>query len=123
MGLFHQRLQVVQRAEEIGALHQHGGGACVGLGQHFSHVEIVSDKTPANYQAIFERLGIEPARFLMVGNSLRSDILPVTLVGARAAYIPYHSPRAHELVHDDHDRSGYIELGIIAELPALLEQI
>ena len=94
-----------------------------GLGQHFSHVEIVSDKTPATYQAIFERLNIVPARFLMVGNSLRSDILPVTLVGARAIYIPYHSTWAHELVHDEHDRGGYIELGSIAELPALLGQL
>lgn len=91
-----------------------------GLGAHFTHIEVVSEKTPATYQAIFTRYAVEPARFLMVGNSLRSDILPITLLGARAVYIPFHTTWAHELVHDDHDRDGYVELGSIAELPALI---
>src|SRR6266498_2085451 len=94
-----------------------------GLGQHFTHVEIVSDKSVASFRALFDKYKIDPARFLMVGNSLRSDILPVTALGARAVYIPYHLTWAHETV-DDHDPQahGYVELEHIGLLPALIEQ-
>ena len=93
------------------------------LGQHFTHVEIVSDKSVASYRALFDKYKIDPAHFLMVGNSLRSDILPVTALGARAVYIPYHLTWAHETV-DDHDPQahGYVELEHIGLLPALIEQ-
>jgi putative hydrolase of the HAD superfamily len=94
-----------------------------GLGPHFTHVEIVSDKSVASYRALFDKYRIDPARFLMVGNSLRSDILPITTLGARAVYIPYHVTWAHEAV-DDHDPQdhGYVEIEHIGLLPALLEQ-
>src|SRR6266540_2570740 len=93
------------------------------LGQHFTHVEIVSDKSVASYRALFDKYKIDPAHFLMVGNSLRSDILPVTALGARAVYIPYHLTWAHEAV-DDHDPQvhDYVELEHIGLLPALIEQ-
>jgi putative hydrolase of the HAD superfamily len=95
-----------------------------GLGQHFTHVEIVSDKTELSYRALFAKYALDPARFLMVGNSLRSDILPVTTLGGRAVYIPYHLTWAHEAVAghvaEAHD---YIELEHIGLLPALVEQL
>jgi putative hydrolase of the HAD superfamily len=94
-----------------------------GLGQHFTHIEIVSDKTELSYRALFQKYKIDPARFLMVGNSLRSDILPVTALGGRAVYIPYHLTWAHETVADhDPESHSYVELRHIGELPALLEQ-
>jgi putative hydrolase of the HAD superfamily len=95
-----------------------------GLAEHFRYVEIVSDKTATSYRALFERYQIEPARFLMVGNSLRSDILPVTSLGARAVYIPYHLTWAHETVagHDP-QQHDYVELEHIGMLPELLEQL
>lgn len=95
-----------------------------GLAEHFRYVEIVSDKTATSYRALFERYQIEPARFLMVGNSLRSDILPVTALGGRAVYIPYHLTWAHETVTEQDAQSHqYVELEHIGDLPALLEQL
>jgi putative hydrolase of the HAD superfamily len=95
-----------------------------GLAEHFRYVEIVSDKTATSYRALFDRYQIDPARFLMVGNSLRSDILPVTALGGRAVYIPYHLTWAHETVADrDAQPHQYVELEHIGELPALLDAL
>src|SRR5215213_703286 len=95
-----------------------------GLADHFRYVEIVSDKTATSYRALFTRYQIDPARFLMVGNSLRSDILPVTALGGRAVYIPYHLTWAHETVAEhDAQRHPYVELEHIGGLPALIKQL
>jgi putative hydrolase of the HAD superfamily len=95
-----------------------------GLAEYFRHVEIVSDETATSYRALFARYQIDPARFLMVGNSLRSDIVPVVALGGRAVYIPYHLTWAHETVADhDAQQHPYIELEHIGELPALIEQL
>jgi putative hydrolase of the HAD superfamily len=103
---------------------QEGKLARSGLAEHFRYVEIVSDKTATSYRALFERYQIEPARFLMVGNSLRSDILPVTALGGRAVYIPYHLTWAHETVAEQDARlHQYVELEHIGGLPALIEQL
>ena len=67
-----------------------------GLREHFRFVEVVSHKTPDVYAAILTRHDVDPARFLMVGNSLRSDILPVLEVGGWAAHIPAGLSWAHE---------------------------
>lgn len=67
-----------------------------GLGSYFQHVEIVSHKTTASYREILERHAVSPDRFLMVGNSLRSDILPILELGGSAVYIPYHQTWVHE---------------------------
>src|SRR5438132_1610157 len=80
--------------------------------------------TATSYRALFARYQIEPARFLMVGNSLRSDILPVTALGGRAVYIPYHMTWAHETVADqDAQLHQYVELEHIGGLPKLMEQL
>ena len=95
-----------------------------GLGAHFSAVEIVSEKNARTYEVIMTRHGLTPARFLMVGNSLRSDILPVTALGGRAVYIPYHLTWAHETVSaQDAQLHQYVELADIGGLPALIEQL
>ena len=67
-----------------------------GLGQYFRYVEIVSGKSPETYRAILEKHGIDAARFLMIGNSLRSDVLPVVNIGGRAVHIPYVTTWVHE---------------------------
>ncbi|HBG69806.1 MAG: HAD family hydrolase [Bacteroidetes bacterium GWF2_43_63] len=67
-----------------------------GLETHFHHIEIMSDKTEADYQLLFKKLDISPADFMMVGNSLKSDILPVIGLGGTAIYIPYHVTWQHE---------------------------
>lgn len=69
-----------------------------GLGDFFTHVEIVSEKNEATYQRLLARYRLQPAEFVMVGNSLKSDVLPVARLGARAVYVPYHTTWAMERV-------------------------
>jgi len=95
-----------------------------GLADYYRHVEIVSDKNATSYRALFARYQVEPARFLMVGNSLRSDILPVTALGGRPVYIPYHMTWAHEtVVEQDAQLHQYVELEHIGGLPELIERL
>jgi putative hydrolase of the HAD superfamily len=94
-----------------------------GLAQHFRHVEIVSDKSEAGYATILRRHGVAPARFLMVGNSLRSDIWPVLRLGASAIYIPYHETWVHELADPpEAGHPGYAALEHMGQLPGWLER-
>ena len=70
-------------------LHQETKLASSGLGDHFTGIEIVSEKNVEVYRRVMRRYGVRPGQFVMVGNSLRSDILPVLEAGAHAVYIPY----------------------------------
>ena len=88
-----------------------------GLDHHFDHLEIVLEKDPETYARLLHRFGVEPHRFLMVGNSVRSDILPVMALGAHAVHVPYHL--LWDLEHVDHDEL-FTELSSLAELPGLL---
>jgi len=69
-----------------------------GLGDFFDYVEIVSEKNEATYRRILARHGVDPAAFVMIGNSLKSDILPVLAVGGQAIHVPYHTTWIHEEV-------------------------
>jgi putative hydrolase of the HAD superfamily len=95
-----------------------------GLGQHFKFVEIVSDKNPASYAALLARHQLRPAGFLMIGNSLRSDVLPVLALGARAVHIPYRLTWAHERVSPEElAGANYAELEHLGQLPELIERM
>lgn len=95
-----------------------------GLGQFFSGIEIVSDKTTEVYRKVMARYAVEPDRFVMVGNSLRSDILPVVQAGAHAVYVPYEMSWIHERVPEDALVDvRFHEIGHIRELPGVLAQI
>ncbi len=92
-----------------------------GLARHFRHVEVVADKTHDRYQALLARHQIEPAQFLMVGNSLRSDVLPVLALGGCAVYIPYRLTWAHEVADPPPTgHPGYYQLEHLGLLPDLL---
>jgi putative hydrolase of the HAD superfamily len=92
-----------------------------GLGDLFSGVEILSDKTAQSYRAVLARRDIKPEEFVMVGNSLRSDIVPVVAMGGRAVHIPYEVTWHHEHVPDDSLPSdGWYRLDTIAGLSRLL---
>lgn len=67
-----------------------------GLADLFRRIEIVSEKDPPTYRRLFEEFGVPPARFAMVGNSLRSDIAPVVALGGWGAHVPYHATWVHE---------------------------
>ncbi len=93
-----------------------------GLGDLFLGVEVVSEKSVDSYQAIFRRRGIAPEEFVMVGNSLRSDVVPVVALGGQAVHIPYEVTWHHEHVPDEQlPRQGWRRIAAIGELPAVLE--
>lgn len=95
-----------------------------GLGPYFKHIEIVSDKSAASYAAVLKKHAIPAARFLMVGNSLRSDILPVLEVGASAVFVPYKLTWAHEIVEPpEKGQAGFFELENVGMLPSLLQEL
>lgn len=91
-----------------------------GLLTHFHHVEVMSEKKEADYLKIIQHLEIQPSEFLMIGNSLKSDVLPLLEIGATAIHIPYHTTWMHEQV-DEHNYSkdAYKTLGRISELKEL----
>ncbi len=95
-----------------------------GLKPCFHYVEIVTDKTPESYAGLLERYHIDPARFLMVGDSLRSDILPVIALGGCAVHIPYHITWAHEHIDlTDEQRQHFYKLDHLGQLPDLIESL
>ncbi|TXB64884.1 GNAT family N-acetyltransferase [Phaeodactylibacter luteus] len=72
-----------------------------GLAGYFTHVEVVSEKNRTAYKEVFQRLGIAPAEVLMIGNSVKSDVLPVIDAGGQAVHIPFHTTWQHEEVNTD----------------------
>ncbi len=95
--------------------------AASGLADMFSGVEILSDKTVESYRSVLQRRAISPQEFVMVGNSVRSDIAPVVALGARAVHIPYHVTWTHEELPDESlPATGWHRLESIGELGALL---
>lgn len=74
-----------------------------GLGHYFHHIEIMSEKDDANYIKLIKHLDIQPEELLMVGNSLKSDVLPVLNIGGYAVHVPYHITWAHEQIEDSID--------------------
>jgi putative hydrolase of the HAD superfamily len=95
-----------------------------GLAEHFRKVEIVPVKVKETYQSIAARHNIDPRRFLMIGNSMRSDILPVIEMGGRAVYIPYESTWEHENVPDE-ELAGreFFQIAHILQLPDLIDEL
>src|SRR5690606_15117156 len=69
-----------------------------GLGRYFHHIEVMSDKQEKDYSDLVNRLDIRPSQFLMIGNSLKSDVLPVLGIGGHAFHIPFHTTWAHERI-------------------------
>lgn len=92
-----------------------------GLADYFDLVEVVSNKRPDTYAGLLAKHGVDAHRFLMVGNSLPSDILPVLEIGGHGVHIPYHITWAHEVVDEAEvpdDRCATLE--DVRQLPALL---
>lgn len=82
-----------------------------GIEKYFHHIEIMSDKQESDYQKLLKHLDIEPSQFLMIGNSLKSDILPVLNLGGYGIHIPYHTTWAHEKIEHTivNDRFKHID--------------
>jgi len=106
------------------SFHQEAKLAHSGLRGFFRHVEIVADKTAEVYAAILSRHGVSPSRFIMVGNSLRSDVIPVVELGGWAVHIPYALLWSHEHAEVPPDLpERWFELDHLADLPALLARL
>lgn len=94
-----------------------------GLSAYFSAVEIVSEKNPSTYQHLLRRHDIHPVDFLMVGNSIKSDILPVLGLGGAAAHVPYHLTWEHERAEPPPEHPRFFPLTSIRDLPGLLPRL
>ncbi|MCU0507603.1 MAG: HAD family hydrolase [Anaerolineae bacterium] len=95
-----------------------------GLAAHFRYVEIVTDKTAEVYRNIFAKHGIAPQQVVMVGNSLKSDVIPVLELGGWGVHIPYRLTWAHEHAELPADlATKYREIERLDELPALLREM
>ncbi|WP_299886460.1 HAD family hydrolase [uncultured Lacinutrix sp.] len=92
-----------------------------GLLDYFHHIEVLSDKKEENYSKLLKHLDIEPSAFLMIGNSLKSDVLPLIKIGAKAIHIPFHTTWAHEEVEiNSNDNLPYVTLSNLNEVINLL---
>lgn len=76
-----------------------------GIAHYFHHIEVMSEKKVADYRKLLAHLDISPQNFLMIGNSLKSDVLPLTEIGANAIHIPYHTTWQHEIVNTSHNKA------------------
>lgn len=93
-----------------------------GLGHYFHHIEVMSDKKEKDYHDLLKRLDINPDEFFMIGNSLKSDVLPVLEIGGYAVHIPFHTTWEHEKVSHKVEHPNFRTLENITEvLPILLK--
>ena len=91
-----------------------------GLGHYFHHIEVMSDKREINYTHLLNRLEIEPNAFLMIGNSLKSDILPVLEIGGYAVHVPFHVTWAHEKIDHKVEHKNFRTVEKISEVLEIL---
>jgi putative hydrolase of the HAD superfamily len=116
-----RRLIVVTKGD---LFHQESKVAGSGIADKFDQIEIVSEKDVATYRRVMAAAGVAPERFLMIGNSVRSDVLPVVELGGHAVHLPYVYTWEVEHVPDaDAERQGFHEIRSIRELPALLARL
>ena len=92
-----------------------------GLSQYFHHVEVLSDKKEENYKNLLEHLEIPVEEFLMIGNSLKSDILPIMNIGAKAVHIPFHTTWQHEEVKIGEHNNDHLTLSTISDILGYLK--
>ena len=88
-----------------------------GLLEYFHHIEVLSEKEEANYSRLLKHLDINPSEFLMIGNSLKSDILPLINIGAKAVHVPFHTTWQHETVEVNATKNkDFLTLNSVSEL-------
>jgi putative hydrolase of the HAD superfamily len=111
----HTRVVLITKGDLV---HQTRKVTTSGIEHHFTDIEIVLEKDPDTYAKILRRLGVEPERFCMIGNSVRSDVLPVMALGGHAVHVPYHITWEMERV-DEHGED-VVELASIGDVPMWL---
>ena len=91
-----------------------------GLGHYFHHIEVMSDKQEVDYSDLIKRLEVRPVEFFMIGNSLKSDVLPVLGIGGYAAHIPFHTTWAHEKIDHTVEHVNFSAIEKITDILPLL---
>jgi putative hydrolase of the HAD superfamily len=87
-----------------------------GLENYFHHIEIMSDKQVKDYQKLIKHLDIQPTEFMMIGNSLKSDVLPVLELGGVGVHVPYHTTWAHEVVDVKIENPNFYQISRLGEI-------
>ncbi|RZJ68470.1 MAG: HAD family hydrolase [Flavobacterium sp.] len=87
-----------------------------GLGKYFHHIEVMSDKKDQDYLDLTSRLEVNPNEFFMIGNSLKSDVLPVLNIGGYAVHIPFHTTWAHERIDHEVKHENFRTLENISQI-------
>ncbi|MEQ9487539.1 MAG: HAD family hydrolase [Alphaproteobacteria bacterium] len=93
-----------------------------GLADYFDGVEVLSEKDEKSYAAVLKRHSVDPSRFLMVGNSIPSDIEPVLDLGGFAVQVPYQFTAVHELFDGKIDNPRFFRTDCLSEIPGLMER-
>ena len=89
--------------------------------KYFHHIEVMSDKKEKDYQKLIRHLDIQPSEFLMIGNSLKSDVLPLVAIGSSAIHVPFHTTWAHENVPKGREsKTSYVTILNINQVLAYL---
>lgn len=92
-----------------------------GISKYFHHVEVLSDKKENNYSNLLEHLEINVSEFLMIGNSLKSDVLPILNIGAKAVHVPFHTTWAHEMITDAEQVNNHLKLNSLKDILKYLD--
>ena len=91
-----------------------------GLGAYFHHIEVMSDKQEKDYSDLLNRLEIKPKEFFMIGNSLKSDVLPVLGIGGYAVHVPYYTTWEHEKINHKVEHPNFRTLEKISDVLEIL---
>jgi len=87
-----------------------------GLLKYFHHIEVMSDKNPDSYTALINHLDIEPIELLMIGNSMKSDILPILELGGWGVHVPFHTTWHHEVVEHKVESDRFFEVKQLSDV-------
>lgn len=91
------------------------------LGHYFHHIEVLSDKTELDYEKMLHRLDCKSNDFLMIGNSLKSDVLPILNIGGFGIHVPYHTTWEYEKIDFEIKHNNFLALSNIIEVLNILE--
>ncbi len=94
-----------------------------GLDHYFHHIEIMSEKKEADFEKLIRHLDVAPEEFMMLGNSLKSDILPVLALGGHAIHIPFHITWKHELIEHEIEHEQFYQAEHISQVIQLIRNI
>ncbi|MBB6325330.1 putative hydrolase of the HAD superfamily [Algoriphagus iocasae] len=94
-----------------------------GLDHYFHHIEIMSEKKEADFEKLIRHLDVAPEEFMMLGNSLKSDILPVLALGGHAIHIPFHITWKHELIEHEIEHEQFYQAEHISQVIQIIRNI